>query len=64
MHALKFPRLNSRGPIEARSSCSDPVITVVSFPRLNSRGPIEAAGFSAAGGKRAAISTAQQPWPH
>ena len=36
-----FPRLESRGPIEAKHSGNDEAYAIL-FPRLKSRGPIEA----------------------
>ena len=41
----RFPRLKSRGPIEALHVPQAQIRTQYSFPRLKSRGPIEAKGF-------------------
>jgi hypothetical protein len=47
--AALFPRLKSRGPIEA-GVCLQPSHHCVVFPRLKSRGPIEAVVFASCGG--------------
>jgi len=37
-----FPRLKSRGPIEASQTPDGVAVENITFPRLKSRGPIEA----------------------
>ena len=59
----RFPRLKSRGPIEALP----PPMTmkmISSFPRLKSRGPIEARLRLPIPPTRYRISTAEKSWPH
>jgi len=41
-YTSRFPRLNSRGPIEAGYTQTRLASGRLGFPRLNSRGPIEA----------------------
>ena len=60
---IDIPRLNSRGPIEAR------IPGVVRseldcIPRLNSRGPIEAPSNIKLRGGDSRHSAAEQPRPH
>ena len=57
-----FPRLQSRGPIEA--SAEVPSAVSRTFPRLQSRGPIEATGRLAALALDFDISAATEPRPH
>ena len=59
----RFPRLKSRGPIEA----AEPVIHTSrrsGFPRLKSRGPIEASFYRPPDLAMLGISTAEKSWPH
>jgi hypothetical protein len=41
-YTILFPRLKSRGPIEAQFKAKTATSHVIKFPRLKSRGPIEA----------------------
>ncbi len=58
-----IPRLNSRGPIEARKERKEESHSWY-IPRLNSRGPIEAPSCWFAWLVSAEHSAAEQPRPH
>ena len=60
----RFPRLKSRGPIEALVCNQNDVKKLDAFPRLKSRGPIEAQEGGFADRDFLCISTAEKSWPH
>ena len=60
----RFPRLKSRGPIEAKGCMHVLRTSKPGFPRLKSRGPIEACFSEQKNHNTRGISTAEKSWPH